>query len=135
MSDTKRNFLENSATIFDPLGLLSPFVMKIKLLFQKVWLAEEKETDKKKKGWDTKLPADIQKEWNGLKAEIPVLNTISIPRCFFTMEQKKPGSGNTDQISHLTKEIDKLKKRLKKQKKGKKRKKRYDSSSSDSDSE
>jgi len=90
VSDTKRNFLEDSATIFDPLGLLSPFVMKIKLLFQKVWLAEEKETDKKKKGWDTKLPADIQKEWNGLKAEIPVLNTISIPRCFFTMEQKKP---------------------------------------------
>jgi len=36
------------ATIFDPLGLLSPFVMKIKLLFQKVWLSEEKEKDKKK---------------------------------------------------------------------------------------
>ncbi len=30
---------------------------------------------------------------------------------------KKPGSGNTEQISHLTEEIDKLKKRLKKSKK------------------
>jgi hypothetical protein len=47
---------------------------------------------------------------------------------------KKPGSGNTDQISHLTEEMDKLKKRLKKsQKRGKKRA-RY-SSDSDSDSD
>ena len=89
-SDTKRSFLEESATIFDPLGLLSPFVMKIKLLFQKVWLSEEKETDKKKKGWDTKLSPEIQKEWNNLKVELQTLNTISVPRCFFTKEQKKP---------------------------------------------
>jgi len=47
---------------------------------------------------------------------------------------KKPGSGNTEQISHLTKEIDKLKKRLKKSKKrGKKRAR--DSSDSDSESD
>jgi hypothetical protein len=46
---------------------------------------------------------------------------------------KKPGSGNSDQISHLTEEISKLKKRLKKSKKyGKKRAR--DSSDSDSDS-
>jgi len=88
--DTKRTFLENSATIFDPLGLLTPFVMKIKLLFQKVWLAESTETDKKKKGWDTRLPITIQKEWDALKAEIPILNTITIPRCFYTQYQKKP---------------------------------------------
>jgi len=47
---------------------------------------------------------------------------------------KKPGSGNTQQISHLTEEIDKLKKRLKKSnKRGKKRAR--DSSDSDSDSD
>jgi hypothetical protein len=47
---------------------------------------------------------------------------------------KKPGSGNTDQISHLTEEIDKLKKRLKKSKKRSKKRAR-DSSDSDSDSD
>jgi len=47
---------------------------------------------------------------------------------------KKPGSGNADQISHLTEEMEKLKKRLKKSKKrGKKRAR--DSSDSDSDSD
>ena len=88
--DTKRSFLENSATIFDPLGLLTPFVIKIKLLFQKVWLEESAETDKKKKGWDTRLPIEIQKEWDALKTEIPTLNTIAIPRCFYKKCQKKP---------------------------------------------
>jgi hypothetical protein len=47
---------------------------------------------------------------------------------------KKPGSGNTDQISHLAEEIDKLKKRLKKSKKRDKKRAR-DSSDSDSDSD
>jgi hypothetical protein len=46
---------------------------------------------------------------------------------------KKPGSGNSDQISHLTEEMSKLKKRLKKSKKHSKKRAR-DSSDSDSDS-
>jgi hypothetical protein len=47
---------------------------------------------------------------------------------------KKPGSGNADQISHLTEEMEKLKKRLKKSKKHGKKCAR-DSSDSDSDSD
>jgi len=47
---------------------------------------------------------------------------------------RKPGSGNTDQISHLTEEMEKLKKRLKKSKKRDKKCAR-DSSDSDSDSD
>ena len=47
---------------------------------------------------------------------------------------KKPGSGNSDQISHLTEEMEKLKKRLKKSKKRSKKRAR-DSSDSDSDSD
>ena len=46
---------------------------------------------------------------------------------------KKPGSGNSDQISHLTEETNKLKKRLKKSKKHSKKRVR-DSSDSDFDS-
>jgi hypothetical protein len=46
---------------------------------------------------------------------------------------KKPGSGNSDQISHLTEEIAKLKKRLK-QKSKKHQKRARDSSDNDSDS-
>ena len=45
---------------------------------------------------------------------------------------KKPGSGNSDQISHLTEEMTKLKKKLKKSKKHKKR--AHNSSDSESNS-
>ena len=36
------------STIFDPFGLLAPFIMKIKLLLQSMW--------RLKIGWDDKLP-------------------------------------------------------------------------------
>jgi hypothetical protein len=88
--DTKRSFLEFSASIFDPLGLLAPLTIKIKLLFQEVWLNEQKEDSKLKKGWDSKLPEEIQEKWNIIKEEIPELNKIEKSRCFFTQEQKNP---------------------------------------------
>jgi len=47
---------------------------------------------------------------------------------------KKPGSGNSDQISHLTEEMEKLIKRLKKSKERSKKRAR-DSSDSDSNSD
>lgn len=89
-NDTKRSFLEYSASIFDPLGMLAPFSMRIKLLFQQVWLAELEEKSKAKKGWDSILPPNIQEEWNSIKEEIPLLNDIKIPRSFFTKGQGKP---------------------------------------------
>ena len=36
---TKRNFLKNMATLFDPLGLLSPFVIRAKVFMQEIWIA------------------------------------------------------------------------------------------------
>lgn len=35
--NTKRFLLQASSRIFDPLGLLSPFVIRVKGLFQKIW--------------------------------------------------------------------------------------------------
>jgi hypothetical protein len=64
--------------------------MRIKLLFQKVWLAEENELIKTKKGWDTLLPSEIQSEWNFIKSEISTLNEIKIRRCFHNNIQKMP---------------------------------------------
>ena len=36
---TKRNFLRNIATLFDPLCLLAPFIIRAKLLLQEMWTA------------------------------------------------------------------------------------------------
>ena len=35
---TKRRFLKRIATLFDPLGFLSPFVIRAKILMQKAWI-------------------------------------------------------------------------------------------------
>ena len=95
--DTKRSFLELSAKIFDPTGFLSPFTMRIKLLFQEVWKweatsqasqqieppsavgAKAKPVSKSK--WDDPLPDHIQELWNELKSELPLLQSIRVPRC------------------------------------------------------
>ena len=48
---TKRIVLSCIARIFDPLGLISPFVMFCKILFQEIWLLGL--------NWDEELPIDI----------------------------------------------------------------------------
>ena len=80
--DTKRTFLQQSASIFDPLGLISPFVAKVKILFQDLWIL--------KLGWDEPLPPDIQLEWDKWKSEVKELMELEKPRCFFDKTKGPP---------------------------------------------
>ena len=57
-ASTKRGVLANTASIFDPLGLLSPAVIAYKIFLQKLW--------QDKLQWDKLLPAHLQQEWNQL---------------------------------------------------------------------
>jgi len=70
--DTKRTFLKCSASIFDPIGLLAPFTLSIKLLFQQLWAL--------KVNWDDVLPQELQESWNQFKHQLPQLSRIIIPR-------------------------------------------------------
>jgi len=60
------------ASIFDPLGLLSPAVIAYKIFLQKLW--------QDKLQWDELLPAHLQQEWNQLLHAIPKLSQIKINR-------------------------------------------------------
>ncbi|XP_040072864.1 uncharacterized protein LOC120844915 [Ixodes scapularis] len=57
------------------MGLLSPFTIRVKIMFQKLW---ELKID-----WDNSLPGNIQQEWNTWWNEIPQLQVISISRFLF----------------------------------------------------
>uniref|UniRef100_A0A2A4JM97 Uncharacterized protein n=1 Tax=Heliothis virescens TaxID=7102 RepID=A0A2A4JM97_HELVI len=70
--NTKRGILSIISQIFDPLGLLAPCVIVVKMLLQKLWLH--------KLSWDEQLPPDISKVWNDLIIALPNLNEIVIPR-------------------------------------------------------
>jgi hypothetical protein len=69
---TKRKVLAITASIFDPLGLLSPAVIAYKIFLQKLW--------QDKLQWDEVLPAHLQQEWNQLQQTIPTLSQLKINR-------------------------------------------------------
>lgn len=69
---TKRSIMSNVSQVFDPLGLLSPVIITIKVLLQKLWLL--------KLGWDDEVPSDVAQVWTRFADTLPVLNTIRIPR-------------------------------------------------------
>ncbi len=53
---TKRSLLSLYPRLFDPLGFLTPYLMRPKLLFQELW--------NRKRDWDDPLDADIAQSWN-----------------------------------------------------------------------
>lgn len=73
-SSTKRSILSNIAQIFDPLGLLAPCVVKIKILIQRIW---SEQLD-----WDQSVPLSIHTEWLRFKDQLSSLNDLRISRHF-----------------------------------------------------
>ncbi|XP_035230524.1 uncharacterized protein LOC118202452 [Stegodyphus dumicola] len=69
---TKRFILQTAGKIYDPLGLITPFTVRIKLLLQKLWL--------RKLPWDEELPSDLNDEWSQWCSELSELSNISVPR-------------------------------------------------------
>jgi len=69
---TKREVLKHFASIFDPLGLVSPFVIVGKILMQEMWKAEL--------SWDAAIPSSLEtrvRQWWGGARELP---TLKFPR-------------------------------------------------------
>ena len=69
---TKRKLLGLIARQFDPLGLLTPYTVSLKILFQDVWRAGH--------DWDTPLPDDVQDEIEGWVEGLGKINKWNIPR-------------------------------------------------------
>lgn len=74
--DTKRFVLQTTARLYDPLGLLSPFVVRAKILFQEIW--------KRNLRWDDVLPEQLPKEWIAWCDELVNLKGISVSRYYAT---------------------------------------------------
>ena len=76
----KRGLLSAMHALYDPMGFLSPFVIRARMLFQEAVLAVA--------GWDDKdrLPEDIIAEFAKWQAGIPDLATLTIPRWYSSPE-------------------------------------------------
>jgi len=69
---TKRVILSEVAKIFDPLGLLSPVVIRAKMFLQKLWSLNIP--------WDGEVPTELARKWKSFRLELPELNKLNIPR-------------------------------------------------------
>ncbi|GFW71531.1 integrase catalytic domain-containing protein [Trichonephila clavipes] len=70
--NTKHFILQVVGKIFDPLGLISPFTVRMKCLLQDLWKEEIQ--------WDDPLPTHIEKEWKNWCEELPHLRNLKIHR-------------------------------------------------------
>ena len=69
---TKRRLLGLVAQQFDPLGLLTPFTITLKTLFQETW--------RDKHEWDTVLPNEIQMKIENWIQDLKIISTWKVPR-------------------------------------------------------
>ena len=81
---TRREALSLVASLFDPLGFISPFILKGKLLLQ--------ELCKENTAWDNLIPEKRQCEWEAWVFELQKLSVISIPRCYHSLSFGKLSS-------------------------------------------
>ena len=90
---TKISVLKCSAKLFDPLGLISPFTMNLKMWFQKLC--------SDKADWDDHLEGELLKKWNLLANEFESMAKINVPRCYFIRE-KRPVSHQLHGFSYAS---------------------------------
>ncbi|XP_065355419.1 uncharacterized protein LOC135949893 [Calliphora vicina] len=71
---TKRRVLSDISRIYDPIGWLSPVLIKMKIFMQKLWI--------KGVNWDQDLPSDLKAEWLQLQNNVENIRDLQIPRWF-----------------------------------------------------
>jgi hypothetical protein len=64
-----------AATIFNPLGLISPVVVVHKIFLQQLWL--------NKLDWDDQLPSELLNQWIDMHLRLSLGNEITVDRLVF----------------------------------------------------
>ncbi|XP_062712285.1 uncharacterized protein LOC115269273 [Aedes albopictus] len=86
--NTKRQLLSDSSRLFDPYGWLFPVMVKIKILFQQLWLSDV--------SWDDPLPASVEVPWKDIKEGLHLLEQIRVPRYMVSFGGKVQLHGFSD---------------------------------------
>ncbi|XP_065073869.1 uncharacterized protein LOC135697938 [Ochlerotatus camptorhynchus] len=71
---TKREVLRVLMRIFDPLGLIAPFLMFLKILLQEIWRSGIQ--------WDDKIDGNAFAKWCNWLQVLPQVEQVRVARCF-----------------------------------------------------
>ena len=69
---TRRKVLHIVMYIYDPMGILSPFILKAKVLLRKTW--------ELRLGWDVQLPTEMQESWKRFFSSLGKIENIKLSR-------------------------------------------------------
>lgn len=75
---TRRSILSTIAKMFDPLGLISPVIVRGKIIMQKLALLQS--------GWDDLVPTQLVQEWEEFFNKLSLLSKVRINRVAFCSE-------------------------------------------------
>ena len=70
---TRRNILSTMSMLYDPLGLVSPYILKARIILQDLC--------RRKTGWDDVAPPEQQNEWEAWTKDLRKLKNLRIDRC------------------------------------------------------
>ena len=83
---TKRDVLQTSSQIYDPLGWATPITIKAKILLHDIWQS--------KLPWDEPLPSDIRDRWIVILADLLELPKLAVPRPYLISSSKRDSTCN-----------------------------------------
>lgn len=78
---TKREILSEICRLYDPLGWISPCIIRAKIFIQRLWIAGL--------DWDERLPESLLREWTQYRDELSKLLNFQIPRWVHRSEEQK----------------------------------------------
>ena len=76
---TRRGVISDVSKIFDVLGWLSPAIVPMKILFQRLWELGI--------GWDDPVPAPYKEQHERWREELPLLSKVALSRCYYAPEE------------------------------------------------
>ena len=80
LEPTKRNVLSLLASLFDPLGLISPVTVSMKILFQEICSS--------KFDWDETLTDEIKGKWDKWVENLSQTGEIEVNRCLYEAREE-----------------------------------------------
>lgn len=90
----KRTVLKLIAQVYDPLGWISPVLLEMKLLFQKICQTKE--------DWDEELSLELKERHEKWITEVKNVGTVRIPTCYFSKDESMPLSLQLDGFSNAS---------------------------------